>query len=339
MKKDQSTIHDIARYLNISASTVSRALNDNPRISKSTKNLVIKTAKEFNYRPNNLASNLRKGKGNTIGVILPLINRHFFANIIYGIEKVATPAGFQIIICQSDEKLGKEIESIQTLIHNRVSGILISISSETKDSSHFQPADRSKIPVVMFDRILKDYNSGKIRNDDYTGAYNTTCHLVGQGYQKIAHFSGPLNIPTYHDRFEGYKKALEDNHLGFESRLVYENVINRSNGSEVMRDILASGNKVDAIFAASDMSALGALLVLKECKIKVPAEIGIAGYVNEPFSAFIEPSLTSTEQFGEEMGQQAARLIIDEIISGVRGENKVIQIPPKLIIRSSSSRN
>lgn len=339
MQKNQSTIHDIAKYLKVSASTVSRALNNHPRISETTKNLVKKAAKELNYKPNTLASNLRKGKGNTIGVIIPIINRHFFANIIHGIEKIATPAGYQIIICQSNENYEKEVESIQTLIRNRVSGILISVSSETKDSFHFQSAIKSNIPIVMFDRTLEDFHAFKIRNDDFSGGYNATRHLIEQGYKKVAHFSGPLHIPTYRDRFEGYSKALSDNDIEYSDTLVYENTINREKGSDVMNGILNSKTVVDAVFAASDMSALGALLMLKEKKIKVPDEIGVAGYVNEPFSEFIEPSLTSTEQFGEEMGQSAAKLIIDEIMTESSENKKTLIIAPKLIIRSSSSRN
>jgi LacI family transcriptional regulator len=339
MQKKTSTIHDIARHLSISASTVSRALNNHPRISKTTKELVLNAVKELNYKPNSLASNLRRGKGNTIGVILPVINRHFFANIIHGIEKIATPAGFQIIICQSDESLQKEIDSIHTLIRNRVSGILISISSETKDASHFQSAIKSNIPIVMFDRVLKNIDVAKIRNDDFAGAYNTTIHLIEQGYRTIVHFSGPLNIPTYLDRFEGYRKALTDRSIPYRKELVIENTISRVKGSEAMNNLLNLEMKFDAVFAASDMSALGALLVLKERGISVPETIGIAGYVNEPFAEFIEPSLTSTEQFGENMGQEAARLIIDKLNSGTDISGQILQIIPKLIIRNSSIKN
>jgi LacI family transcriptional regulator len=337
MKKRHATIHDIARELNINASTVSRALNNHPRISEATKKLVLDTATKLNYKPNSIASNLRRGTGNTLGIIIPIINRYFFSNIIHGIESISHASGFNILICQSDENLEKEISSIKTLVNNRVDGILISISAETRNANHFEPAVKSGIPIVQFDRVIENFNSSKVLNDDFTGAYNTVSHLIEQGYSKILHFSGPQFIKMYEKRFLGYKKALEDNDIPFNKDLVFESVITRETGNDVMRSVLSSKLKVDALFAASDLSALGALLVLKERGISVPHQFGVTGYVNEPFTEFIEPSLTTTEQFGVEIGRTAAQVIVEEINSEQSNPPMIIIIKPKLIIRNSST--
>jgi len=337
MQDKQTTIHDIARHLGISSSTVSRALCNHPRISLKTKEIVRQTALDLNYRPNNLASKLRKGMGSTIGVIIPVINRHFFANIIHGIELIAASRGFSVIICQSDESLAKEIENIHTLIKNRVDGILISSSSESKDSGHFQIVNNSKIPLVMFDRTLDDNLFCKVMNDDSMGAYLATEHLIRQGYRKIIHFSGPLHLPTYRNRHDGYKKALQHNGLPYSRDMIRENVISREKGTSATLQLVNDKIEFDAIFAASDMSALGSLLYLKEKNIAIPEEVGIAGYVNEPFAEFIEPSLTSIEQYGEIIGTTAAEVLINLI----NGESTCpIQkiIDPRLIIRKSTSR-
>jgi LacI family transcriptional regulator len=336
VSKKHSTIHDIARELSITASTVSRALSGHPRISVTTKQLVQDMVSKLNYKPNTIASNLRKGKGNTIGVIIPVINRYLFANIIHGIESIANEAGYSVIICQSNENLIKENECIKTLVSNRVSGIMISVSAETKNADHFEPAVKSGIPIVQFDRIIDTFNSSKISSDDFAGAYKEVSHLSEQGFRKIAHFAGPLHLKMYENRFEGYKKALADNLINLNTNLIYEGYISREKAIEGMKLVLKLPYKVDALFAASDLSALGALSVLKEEKIKVPQQFGIAGYANELFSEYTDPSLTSTEQFGEDIGKISARVMLEEINNTQILSPQIITIAPKLIKRHSS---
>jgi LacI family transcriptional regulator len=339
VKKHQTTIHDIARHLNITASTVSRALNNHPRISDSTKKKVRDAAEELNYRPNSIAANLRRGSGNTNGIIIPVINRYFFANIIHGIESIMAPAGYNLIICPSNESLVKEASNIQTLISNRVSGILISISSETHDPAHFEGIFRSGIPLVQFDRVIDSISTCKVTNDDFQGAYESVSHLIEQGFRRIAHFAGPRYISAYQQRYKGYRQALSDHQLEFQDDMLFERVISRNMGSETMEKILSRWPGIDAIFAASDMSALGALLVLKAKGIRIPEDFGITGYVNEPFGEYMEPSLTTTEQFGEEIGKTAARELLERIVNPKQTENQLITINPKLIVRKSSFRS
>ena len=336
--KKQTTIHDIARYLDITASTVSRALNNHPRISDSTKKRVREAAKMLEYNHNIVAANLRKGTANTIGVIIPLINRHFFANIISGIENIANPAGYNIIICSSNENLDKEIKNVHTLVNNRVSGILISISAETKNANHLEPIFNSDIPVVQFDRTIDTLATSKIINDDFQGAYQNVTHLIEQGYSSIAHFAGPQYIISYRKRFEGYKLALEENNLPFRKELVFEGIIDREKGNSIMEYILQNYPEVDALFAASDMSALGALICMKKHNIQVPVQMGISGYVNEPFGEYIDPSLTTTEQFGTDIGKEAANELISILTTHAKHNIKQRIITPKLIIRDSTLR-
>lgn len=191
MSRKQATIQDIANVLTITASTVSRALNDHPKISQSTKDQVWKVARELHYQPNIAASNLRKGKANTIGMIVPRINRHFFSNVITGVESVLNPAGYNLIICQSEEKLLKEIENIKTLISSRVAGILISLSIESQDVNHLQKIIDNHIPLVMFDRVSDKLQVNMVENDDVSGSYEMTLHLLEQGYRNILWMGGP----------------------------------------------------------------------------------------------------------------------------------------------------
>ena len=337
MKKKNITIHDIARKLNITASTVSRALNDNPRISLNTRQLVKKTAEEMNYQPNTMASNLRKGKGNTIGLIVPRINRFFFADTISGIESVTTPAGYNLIICQSNESFSKEVENLNTLIENRVDGIIISISSETRSSDHLKKALQNHIPILQYDRVINGLDSSKVVNDNFEGAYQATSHLIEQGFKKIAHIAGPLQINIYNERFEGYKKALADHNIELKQELIFKGVLTYQFGKEIGPKILEMKNKPDAIFSAGDFAALGIMEFFKEKNVRIPDDIALAGFANEQFTEYTDPSITTCDQFAYEMGSVAGSLLLDEINTEEKKRMaKTISIKPKLIIRKSS---
>jgi LacI family transcriptional regulator len=340
MSEKRTTIHDIAKALDLTASTVSRALNDHPKISNETKLLVRKKAKELNYTANTLAASLRTGKARTIGLIVPRINRVFISNTISGIESVTNKAGYNMIICQSEESAQKEAQNIITLINNRVDGIIMAISFETKNSKHIESALRNGIPIVQFDRIREDVNVSKVLNDNVQASYDATVHLLEQGFKRIVHFAGPQHINIYQQRLEGYRKALEDNNVAFNEKLVFINVLDKENGYNTFKKIKESKLSVDAVFSASDYSALGALLAAKELKIAIPQDLGIVGFANEPFTEFITPSLTSINQFAEEMGATTAKTLLDEIeYPSKEFIPKIINIRPQLIVRESSLRN
>lgn len=337
MVKKQTTIQDIAKALNITASTVSRALNDHPKIKKATKEIVWEKAKELNYQPNSIASSLRKGKANTIGMIVPRVNRHFFSNIITGVESVLNPAGYNLIICQSEEKYEKEIKNIDTLIASRVAGILISISLETQKFDHIRKVINNNIPVVMFDRVTDELNVCKVENDDLSGSYDMTKHLIEQGYRNMMWIGGSRNFNTYHNRFAGYQKALEEIGIDAEKFPIFEGNISLETAYDYMNEFVKTNSLPDVIFSASDYMAIGAIKAIQEMGLNIPGDVAISGYSNEPFAALINPKLTTVEQFSKEMGRAAAHLLLDEITS----DNEEIVprktiLRPKLIIREST---
>ena len=329
------TIKDIARELNTAYSTVSRALNNNGGISEEKRREILLKAREMGYEPNLSARQLRGGSSNTIGLIVPRINRVFFSNVIDGVETEARSKGYNVIICQSNETLSGETESITTLLKNNVAGILMSLSKETEKPGMHREIQRRNIPFVMFDRVFRDYETNKVLNDNVHGAYAVTKHLVEQGYSRILHFTGPLTINIYRDRTKGYKQALQDNALPVNQKYIIEHVITKESGYEKTRRLIESGHDFDAIFSASDFSALGAMLCLQDMNMEVPARVGVAGFANEPFTELLQ--LTTVDQHSTEMGRSAARLLFEEIEEGpVRQLNKEIVIKPELIIRNST---
>lgn len=338
-RKTSVTIHDIARELKISASTVSRALNDNPRISKSTKDKIKSLALKLGYQPNTIASNLRTQKTHTIGIVVPLINRHFFSTFISGVEDVAFEAGYNVIISQSKDLLQKEKQIVNSMFSNRVDGLITSLSMQTSNFEHFQMFADKNIPLIFFDRIAPQLDANKIIVDDFACGYKATQHLIDQGYQRIAHLAGPTVLNTYHDRMEGYKSALKKNQMPIENELIICNRLTRMDGQQAIKQLLDLKNPPDAVFCGNDTSALSMIVYLKSQGIRIPEDFGIVGFSNEPFSEVVTPSISTLKQPAQEMGQKAAELIINEI------ENKAlprtyqtITMPTELIIRASSSR-
>ena len=329
------TIKDIALKLDITPSTVSRALADNPRISKKTRVKVMETAKKMGYEPNVIAASLRKGTSDTVGMIVPGINRSFFSNVISGVEEMLNNAGFNLIISQSNENLKKEKLAVQTLMQNRVGGVIMSLSVQSSGHSHIKKMVKRGIPVVQFDRVASDIPGPKIFNDNFTGAYISVKHLLESGFKRIVHFSGSLGINVYKERMEGYKAALEEAGIEFNERFVFENSITRETGK---RNVEIALNKLgaDAVFSSGDFSALGALEKLKEMGVSVPEEFGVSGFANEPFAELMHPTLTSVEQNPREMGNRIALAIIKKLKGDEEDEN--IVIPVDLIIRESSMR-
>jgi LacI family transcriptional regulator len=341
MIKKQTTIQDIAQHLNITASTVSRALNDHPKIKKSTKELVQQTAKKLNYQPNSIAASLRKGRATTVGMIVPRINRHFFSNVITGVESVLNPAGFNLIICQSEESIEKEKENLKTLIANRVGGILISISIETKNLKHLEKVIAHQIPLVMFDRISDKLDVSKVENDDVSGSYDLTKHILEKGVKEIVWVGGPRSSSIYKNRYNGYKKALNEAGIDHEKQVCFEGPITLDSALDFIRLYLKKNKLPEAIFAASDYMAMGIIQGLQEAGHKIPDDILVAGYSNEPFAELISPKLTTVDQFSEEMGRATAQLLLDEMETknaNTTHNHIKTTLKPKLIIRESTQK-
>jgi LacI family transcriptional regulator len=336
-KQPETTIHDIAKALNISASTVSRALNDNPLISEATRLKIKTAAREMGYRPNILAANFRSKRTNTIGVIVPLINRHFFSSVISGIEEVADQQGFAVTISQSNDDFEKESRIAHSLFSNRVDGLILSIAMGTTSFEHLKLFSERKIPLVFFDRVVDEIEAHKIVVDDFGGGYQATQHLISQGRKRIAMIGGPLNLRIYQNRQNGYLKALADAGLPTDENMIIHNSLTRADGTRAVKNLLNEGNRPDAIFCANDTTALSSIIYLREKGIKVPDEIAIVGFSNEPFSEVVTPSISTIKQPGFEMGQKAAELIIQQINNKNNPAGfETISMTTELIVRESS---
>lgn len=333
------TIHDIAAKLGISASTVSRALNDHNRISKSTRDLIKKTALELNYKPNNLASGFRKGKSNSIGIIIPRINRHFFSNTISGMESVTNPAGYNLMICQTNESVEEEKKSIQNLISSRVDGIIMSVSVETKDTSHIEAALAEGIPVVQFDRISPELDIDKVINNNKIASYQVTMHLINQGFKSIVHCAGPQHNTVYLDRLNGYKQAMKEAKLKPQVVNMGEN-LTRVDGANIAKKWIQERTIPEAISTSSDYLSLGIYIELKNAGYKIPEDVAITGFSNEPFTEYLEPGITTLEQHGLEMGKSAAKLLIERLTTNRKiPVSRIITIQPELLVRGSTVKN
>lgn len=339
MGNGKVTIHDIAKELNIDSSTVSRALSNNPRVKQKTKDRVLEKANELGYQRNLLASNLRNNKTNTIGVIVPRISRHFFSSAIAGIEETFYEAGYNVIICQSLEQLNREKKIVNTLAANRVDGVLISISMETTDSEYLQIFKKNGTPLVFFDRHFNIPGNSNVVIDDFQGGFDATEHLILQGCKKIAHFSGPQELEIYKNRYKGYIAALEKYNIELDNNLVIPSKLMELDGIESAKKLLSQPISIDGIFSANDTAAISALQYLKGEDIKIPEDIAIVGFSNEPISSVIEPSLTTINQPGFEMGKIAANLLLAQINNkSVIIVPEIIILKPVLIKRNSSKR-
>ncbi|KAA3437214.1 LacI family DNA-binding transcriptional regulator [Rufibacter hautae] len=336
--KPKVTIHHIAEKLNITASTVSRALNDNPRISEVTKKAVLKAAKQLNYQPNNIAAALRNGKSYIIGIIVPTADRAFFASVVRGIEEIANKLNYKVIISQSYDNYEKEVQTIDALLSARVDGIIASIGKNTENFDHFKRTQEKGIPLVLFDRTTDALEVSQVMIDDYLGAYKVVEHLIQQGCRRIAHFTSPKKVSIFKERLRGYMDALRDYDVPFYEELVIKSNLQLEDGRSGMEELLQLKEMPDAVFSASDYGAMGALQVLKERKIKVPQQVAIAGFGNEPFTSFSDPALTTVDQFSLTMGRITAELFFEHFKTAP-DEKLVPQktvLKPELIIRGSS---
>lgn len=336
----KATIYDIAKELNISAATVSRALNNNPKISQSTCKLVKETAARMNYKQNKLALALRSGKSNNIGVIVPRIDSNFFASIIRGIEEELYPHQYNVIICQTHEDEKREIENINTLLNAQVDGILMSVSNVSSENERMlKRVIEKNVPLVFFDRKKDLDGVSSVTINDYDVAYSATKHLISEGCTKIAHLSGDKTLEIFQNRFNGYKQALLDNGLVFNEDYVFQTKSNLEAGGLAVKKFLKLTTPPDAIFSSSDFAALGAIQELTIQGISIPEEFCVIGFGNEPFTKFMELSISSVDQCPMEMGKMAAKIFMEQInnTESFKIEKKVV-LNPELHIRKSSSR-
>ncbi|MFN8206159.1 MAG: LacI family DNA-binding transcriptional regulator [Bacteroidales bacterium] len=336
MKQHQVTIKDIARMLGLSVSTVSRALKNHPDISVETRNQVIELAHKLNYEPNALALSLRKSRSNIIGVIIPEIVHHFFASVIGGIEDYAYSRGFKVMVCQSNENYEREVLNAQALLSNRVDGLLVSLSKTSLNFDHFRNFINQGVPLVFFDRICPEIESHRVVTDDELGGFLATEHLIKTGCRNIAHFSAPQNLLIGQGRLLGYKKALHEYGLKLNESIIVH-CDTRESALEKTASFVEQYPEVDAIFAVNDSTAIAVMQVLSRMGRAIPGKVSVIGFGDGPNALIATPPLTTIEQKGYAIGEEAVRLLIQDITGEIPDANfqhKVIT--PTLIVREST---
>jgi len=332
------TIYDVARALHISPSTVSRGLKDHPHIRKETRDKIKACAHEMGYQRNKFASSLRKKRTDTIGVVVPKLNSYFQATAIAGIEKITNEHGYGLLISQSQESGKQEVACISTLYNSRVDGLIISLAYDTKKLDHFNILFNKNIPVVFFDRVTECPGCMSVIIDNFKAGYEVTNHLIEQGCRRIIHLGGNLLRNVYLDRFNGYKQALADNKIKYDADLLIISELNNEAGADAAHTIMKMKSRPDGIFAANDATAVAAICELQKLGLKVPDDIAVAGFNNEPVSQVVQPNLTTIDYPAKDIGEIAATSLINKLNNTGTVNLSTIVLNHKLIIRGSTLR-
>lgn len=330
------TIKDIAKALNISTSTVSRALRDSYEINAETKRQVLEYAERMNYRPNPIALSLKENKSKTIGVVVPEIANHFFANAINGIEDIAYNRGYHVTIYQSHESTEREVKHIEHVIARKMDGMLISTAGHPSQLPLFKELLQKDFPMVFFDRVPAELNVHKVVADNFAGAFNATEHLLLSGKKRIAHVTSLSMLSITQERLAGYKAALEKHHLPFDENLVRFCGFSSEEAFDTIVELIDKEHP-DAIFTGSDRLALQSYEAIKKLAIKVPEELAFIGFTNLNVANLLSPSLTTVVQPSYEIGQMATEILLDLIDNKKKfSQYQAIKLPTELKIRESS---
>lgn len=338
-KNKRITIYDLARELGVSASYISRALNNHPSISEKVKETVRKKALELNYKHNSHAANLRQGSSKTIGVIVPHIDQSFFSDAIAGIEEICFKNNHSLIICQSHESYSQECKAIETLIHQSVDCIMISISAETRSHTHLENIQNHNIGLIQFDRCMEQIKSFKVSNDNKDASYKAAKKLFEQGYKRVAFLGGPDHIAIFKNRKEGFLKALKESGFSIPYDFIVEDSLSKETGLKIATELLSSKEPPDAFLTVSDFQSLGVLEVAESMGIKVPEQLGVFGFANETFAGLIKPSLSSVDQKSKELGKRAAKIYFENILK--KNEPSIDHeeiVKSEIIVRQSTMR-
>lgn len=333
------TMKDIARDLGVSVATVSRALKDSPRISAEKREEIKSYAREHNFFPNIIAESLRKSKVQPlkiIGVIIPQLSHFYFSSILSGIEEEASARGYQLMVAQSKEKYENEVRICKAFHENKVCGIIVSQAKNTTKYDHFQKLIHQGLPLVFFDRISTGVNASRVVVDDYMGAYAAASHLIDTGCKNIAYYGTSLTMEIGKNRYNGYKDALLKHGLKPDEQLI-RTCDNRADAESITPDVMSLSNPPDAFFAVNDDTAIGILYSCKRMGYRVPEDISICGFTNGERAIACDPMLTTVEQRGMRVGEEAANILIDQVegvIPKTRIEKRIIRT--RLIIRGTT---
>ncbi|MBD0277196.1 MAG: LacI family DNA-binding transcriptional regulator [Flavisolibacter sp.] len=342
MNHKRTRLKDIAETLHVSITTVNRALKNHPDISTKLKEQILFLAEELHYRPNFFASSLRNRRSGIIGVILPKVIHYFSSTVLSGIIKTSGDHCYQVLISESNNELEREKLSLMNMINSGVDGVLIAVSNNTKDETHLMILEQEEIPFVFFDKVPDFVNGPKVLTNDRKGAFMATEHLIKQGYKRIAHIKGQQASRNALPRYKGYREALDKYGYDIDESLMKEcTVATEEEGYDLAIQLLKLKNKPDAFFCVNDETAIGVLTALRKQKLKVPDQIGVVGFSNIKTSAYLQPTLTSIEQFGFDIGKTATEILLDLIANNTKvitTEYQNAVLDPKLIIRESSKR-
>ena len=332
------TLKDIAQRLNVSISTVSRAIRNSPDVKPETKKSILALVEEFNYQPNQLALSLRNKQTHTIGVLVPNLD-YVLSMMVRGIDEIALESGYTVMICQSNESYGREILNTRRLLDSLVDGLIISVSSETKTFEHFKKIQEKNIPMVLFDRVTPELKVPSVRIDNEGGGFQATEHLIEQGYKRIAILAGPENLEISNRRMDGYLNALRKHNIKIDESLIFHCDFNQDYAFFATQELLSMKKKPDAIFTISDRLAIGAMLAIKQKGLNMPHDIGLVGFNDEPILNLVSPTISSVEMPSFELGKLAAKLFI-EALHNVDDDMSNIEkvLKTKLFVRESSLR-
>lgn len=329
------TIKDIAREMGIAASTVSRALNNNPDISEPTRQAVHAYAREHNYKPNMMASNLRTARNTTVGLVIPSATNFFFARVLKGVEKVAAETGYNIVITQTDDDPEREKAAIRALASLRVAGVLGCVNHSPEACDMLRELIHDEIPLVLFDRLLP-VKCDQVVSDDFGGAFRAVEYMIHSGATKVAYYSSTLKEHTGSERFRGYKEALKKYKIPFDKHLVLD-CSSRSDALIMTPDFFRSVGCPDAVLAANDQTAAGILQSAKMLGIKVPEQLQICGFSNDMITRHTDPMLSTVQQHAKDMGEEAMHRLLARIEEeGKHAPKETVVIPTDLIIREST---
>ena len=338
--KKEVTIYDLAKKLNYSTSTISRALKGHQSISKKTTLEIKELASKMGYRPNSLAASLRNNKSKTIGIMISRINRPFIASLITGIEETARNAGYNVIISQSNDLYKNELNNAKALYDGRISGLIVSLSMETKKLNHFQQFLDTGVPVVFVDRVPENLESYRVIIDNYSAGYKATQHLIDQGCKRIAHFAGAQHVNVYHERKKGYLDALIDNNISIDKKLVINfSTLSFDEGEKATNKLLDMSNPPDGLFSANDTAAVSAIMCAKKRGVSIPDDFAIIGFNDDPIASIVDPGLSTITHPAIEMGKLSAKKILDHLQNLKKEEHQEITVlDTELLIRESSKR-
>ena len=337
--KSPMTMKDIARELGVSVATVSRALKDSSRISEERRKAIQQYAKDHNFYPNVIGEALRHSKvmpTRVMGVVVPEFTHYYFSSILTGIEEAATARGYSILVALSGEKYKREAIICENFLRYKVCGVIVSQAKDTKNYDHYQKLIDAGIPLVFYDRICTGLNASRVVVDDYMGAYNAVTHLIETGCKRIAFYGSPMQLEISKNRFNGYKDALLKHGLPFDETITRV-CDNRADAEVLTPEILTMENRPDGFFAVNDDTAIGILYTAKRAGFRVPDDIAICGFTNGQRAVACDPMLTTVEQHGHRVGEEAATIVMDKV-EGLSPLGKVEKriVRTRLVIRGTT---